>query len=177
MKVERVIKVYLTREGIDIPEERLSSIVLELKSWLKPSLEGSGIIKTQEGDFTLMHSHYGEPYHSLYAGAIRECLEKFLNPSGLLEKAQNLKRISILDIGFGLGYNVVYGDRGYRGCEGVIVCDSKDMRAKRQVVEGVISQIKLFNAGSGWRTLTCVLVYVYAYAIGYSYYRRGELEV
>ena len=44
---------------------------------------------------------------------------------------------------------VVYGDRGYRGCEGVIVCDSKDMRAKRQVVEGVISQIKLFNAGSG----------------------------
>ena len=31
--------------------------------------------------------------------------------------------------------------------------------------------------GSGWRTLTCVLVYVYAYAIGYSFYRRGELEV
>ena len=28
-------------------------------------------------------------------------------------------------------------------------------------MEGVISQIKLFNAGSGWRTLTCVLVYVY----------------
>ena len=70
----------------------------------------------------------------------------------------------------------VYGDRGYRGCEGVIVCDSKDMRAKRQVVEGVISQIKLFNAGSGGMTLTCVLVYTYAYAIGYSYYRRGELE-
>ena len=38
---------------------------------------------------------------------------------------------------------VVYGDRGYRGCEGVIVCDSREMRAKRQVVEGVISQIKL----------------------------------
>ena len=72
---------------------------------------------------------------------------------------------------------MVYGDRGYRGCEGVIVCDSREMRANRQVVEGVISQIKLFNAGSGWRTLTCVLVYVYAYAIGYSYYRRGELEV
>ena len=57
------------------------------------------------------------------------------------------------------------------------MCESKDMRAKRQVGEGVISQIKLFNAGSGRRTLTCVLVYVYAYAIGYSYYRRGELEV
>ena len=44
----------------------------------------------------------------------------------------------------------------------------KIRRAKRQVGEGVISQIKLFNAGSGWRTLTCVLVYTYAYAIGYS---------
>ena len=72
---------------------------------------------------------------------------------------------------------VVYGDRGYWGCEGVFVCVCIDMRAIWQVVEGGISQIKLFNAGSGWRTLTCVLVYVYAYAIGYSYYRRGELEV
>ena len=71
---------------------------------------------------------------------------------------------------------VVFGDWGYRGWDGVIVCDSKDMRAKWQVVEGVISQIKLFYAGSVWRTLSCVLVYVYAYAIGYSYYRRGELE-
>ena len=71
---------------------------------------------------------------------------------------------------------MVYGDRGYWGCDGVFVCDSKDMRSIRQVVEGVISQIKLFIAGSGWRTLTCVLVYTYAYAIGYSFYRRGELE-
>ena len=34
-------------------------------------------------------------------------------------------------------------------------------RSNLAVVEGVISQIKLFNAGSGWMTLTCVLVYVY----------------
>ena len=71
---------------------------------------------------------------------------------------------------------MVYGDRGYRGCEGGIGWDSREMRAIRQVGEDVISQMKLFNAGSGWRTLTCVLVYTYAYAIGYSYYRRGELE-
>ena len=53
---------------------------------------------------------------------------------------------------YGLGslWRIVYGDRGYRGCEGVIVCDSREMRAKRQVVEGVISQIKLFYAGSDW---------------------------
>ena len=42
-----------------------------------------------------------------------------------------------------------YGVRGYRGCEGVIVCGSREMRAKRQVVEGVISQIKLFNVDDG----------------------------
>ena len=29
------------------------------------------------------------------------------------------------------------------------MCDSREMRAKRQVGVGVISQIKLFNAGSG----------------------------
>ena len=28
---------------------------------------------------------------------------------------------------------MVYGDRGYWGCEGVIVCGSREMRAKRQV--------------------------------------------
>ena len=71
---------------------------------------------------------------------------------------------------------VGFGVRGFRGCEGVIVCDCKDLRAKRQVVEGGIRQIKLFNAGSGWMTLTCVLFYTYAYAFGYSYYRRGVLE-
>ena len=31
---------------------------------------------------------------------------------------------------------VVYGDRGYRGCEGVIVCDSKDMREKGKDIRG-----------------------------------------
>ena len=70
--------------------------------------------------------------------------------------------------GIGLFFEHVDCDWGYRGCEGVIVCVSWEMRAIRQVVEGVIRQIKLFNACSGWRTLTCVLVYVYAYAIGYS---------
>ena len=54
---------------------------------------------------------------------------------------------------------MVYGDWGYRGSEGVIVCVCREMRVFRQVVEGVISQINLFIAGSGWRTLTCVLVY------------------
>ena len=36
---------------------------------------------------------------------------------------------------------MLYGDWGYRGCVGVIVCDSRELRALWQVVEGVISQI------------------------------------
>lgn len=69
----------------------------------------------------------------------------------------------------------VYGDKGYRGCDGVVVCKGKESKARRQVVEAVIGQIKSFNHGSGWRKLTCVLVYLMAYAIGYSFYRRSYL--
>ncbi len=104
---EEAVRKYLTDKAIEVPQKRLDSIIVELRSWLKPSVEGSGVVKTQKGDFTLLHPHYGEPYHSLSAGAINECLEKFLNPSGLLERAQRLKKVSILDVGFGLGYNVV----------------------------------------------------------------------
>jgi nicotinate-nucleotide pyrophosphorylase (carboxylating) len=43
------------------------------------------------------------------------------------------------------------GDRGYRGCEYVEVCESKEQKGIRQVVEGVNSQIKLFNRVSRWR--------------------------
>ncbi|MFZ8786977.1 hypothetical protein [Thermocrinis sp.] len=34
------------------------------------------------------------------------------------------------------------GDRGYRGCEYVEVCESKEQKSIRQVVEGVNSQIE-----------------------------------
>ena len=59
----------------------------------------------------------------------------------------------------------VYGNKGYRGCDGVVVCKGKESKARRQVVEAVIGQIKSFNHGSGWRKPICVLVYLMAYAI------------
>ncbi|AHE96808.1 hypothetical protein THERU_04115 [Thermocrinis ruber] len=37
------------------------------------------------------------------------------------------------------------GDRGYRGCEYVEVCKSKEQKSIRQVVEGINSQMKVFN--------------------------------
>jgi uncharacterized protein YunC (DUF1805 family) len=39
----------------------------------------------------------------------------------------------------------IMGDRGYRSCEYVEVCESKEQKGIRQVVEGVNSQIKDFN--------------------------------
>ena len=59
-------------------------------------------------------------------------------------------------------------------CMEVIACDVDEEKVK--AIAELVSQAFILDAGSGWRTLTCVLVYTYAYAIGYSYYRRGELE-
>jgi uncharacterized protein YfbU (UPF0304 family) len=59
------------------------------------------------------------------------------------------------------------GDRGYRGCEYVEVCESEEQKGIMQVVEGVNSQIKLFNRVSRWREGITLLAYLYGYAIGY----------
>ena len=67
------------------------------------------------------------------------------------------------------------GDRGYRGCEYVEVCESKEQKGIRQVVEGVNSQIKLFNRVSRWRKGITLLAYLQGYTIGYSFFRKSWL--
>jgi len=61
-------------------------------------------ITTDDGSFTLHSTKYGEAFHSL-SGARTESFEKFARPgliqSGIINKAD----VSLLDIGFGLGYN------------------------------------------------------------------------
>ncbi|MCX7990028.1 MAG: hypothetical protein N2648_05250 [Aquificaceae bacterium] len=69
----------------------------------------------------------------------------------------------------------VYGDRGYKGVEGVIVFKSKEDKSIRQVVEGVISCVKSFNPISRWREAITLLAYLYGYAIAYSFF-RGQLR-
>ena len=63
-------------------------------------------IETADGSYTLYHPKFKESYHSVSAGAVEESLKKFLIPSQLLEKAKDLKEVSILEVGFGLGYNL-----------------------------------------------------------------------
>lgn len=68
------------------------------------------------------------------------------------------------------------GDRGYRGCELVKVCSSKEDKSQRQKVEGVFSMLKLFNYSNRWRHWICLLTYLYAYAIWYSFFRKEVFQ-
>ncbi len=106
MSIEALLRRRIGDTETNLSEESIRSILNEINAWLKPSVSGGGVVQTQAGDYTLIHLFYREPYHSISAGAVRECLEKFLEPSGLLEKAEKFKKVRILDIGFGLGYNI-----------------------------------------------------------------------
>ncbi len=103
--VNEIINI-ASKYGINIEVKEALEIEKEIKRWLKPSVDLSEkVVRTKDGSFTCINEKYGEPYHSITAGAVRECYEKFILPSGILEKAKYLREINILDIGFGLGYN------------------------------------------------------------------------
>ncbi len=74
----------------------------------------------------------------------------------------------------------------YYGVLVMVVCDSEGIvydlwfhpasyHEVRQVVEGVNSQIKLFNRVSRWRKGITLLAYLYGYAIGYSFFRKSQI--
>ncbi len=61
------------------------------------------------------------------------------------------------------------GDKDYKGCKYckyVKVCEDKQEKSKRQIIEAVNSQIKNFNLVSRWRKIKTFVAYLYAYAIG-----------
>lgn len=60
--------------------------------------------ETDDGSYTFFSPDFGEYYHS-QSGAKEEAEKKFIEPSFLLEKAQFLTELTILDICYGLGYN------------------------------------------------------------------------
>ncbi len=62
------------------------------------------IVKTADGSTTFFSERFGEPYHSLTAGALTEAIEKFCKPCKVREKAKK-GEIKLLDVCFGLGYN------------------------------------------------------------------------
>jgi chorismate dehydratase len=62
------------------------------------------LVKTGDGTLTLYSPDYDEHMHTL-SGAYEEALLKHVYPSGILEV--RLKQIHVLDVGFGLGYNIL----------------------------------------------------------------------
>ena len=62
------------------------------------------ILITDDGTATLFLDEYGQAMHST-SGAYEEALLKHLQPSGISEKRK--ESLSVLDIGFGLGYNIL----------------------------------------------------------------------
>lgn len=62
------------------------------------------LLETGDGTLSLYSSDYGEAMHSL-SGAYEEALLKHVYPSRIINL--NGERIVVLDIGFGLGYNIL----------------------------------------------------------------------
>ncbi|WP_457568275.1 tRNA (5-methylaminomethyl-2-thiouridine)(34)-methyltransferase MnmD [Desulfurobacterium sp.] len=63
-------------------------------------------ITTADGSPTLFSDEYGEPYHSVTAGAFREAEEKFIKPCGIYERLEK-GSVAVLDVCFGLGFNTI----------------------------------------------------------------------
>ena len=59
---------------------------------------------TKDGSVTFFNECYHETYHST-SGALKEAFRKFAEPCNIAALAKRKKRIEILDVCFGLGYN------------------------------------------------------------------------
>ncbi len=59
---------------------------------------------TADGSFTFFSTEFGEAFHS-HHGARMEAELKFVEPTGLRQKAQQNRSLRLLDVCYGLGYN------------------------------------------------------------------------
>jgi len=62
------------------------------------------LIKTEDGLDTVHSLKYNETYHSKH-GVLQESQHVFLDGSGVSEKIKRQRRLSVLEIGFGTGFN------------------------------------------------------------------------
>jgi len=62
------------------------------------------LIKTEDGLDTIFSTKYNETYHSKH-GVLQEARHVFLNNSAVSEKMKSQKKVSVLEIGFGTGFN------------------------------------------------------------------------
>lgn len=72
---------------------------------LIPLLNNKKIFATLDGSISCYNITYGEAYHAKSVGAFSESLYKYVKASNIVSKLQK-NDIKLLDIGFGLGYNL-----------------------------------------------------------------------
>ncbi|MGA1845661.1 tRNA (5-methylaminomethyl-2-thiouridine)(34)-methyltransferase MnmD [Deferribacter abyssi] len=74
---------------------------------LIPLLGDKKPFTTADGSISFYNISYKEGYHAKSIGAYTESLHKFVIPSGIVERLSKNKEVWLLDIFFGLGYNIV----------------------------------------------------------------------
>jgi chorismate dehydratase len=72
---------------------------------LVPLLGNKKLFTTADGSISFYNLAYEEAYHAKSVGAYTESLHKYVLASGIVDKLRN-KDIKLLDIGFGIGYNL-----------------------------------------------------------------------
>lgn len=101
----------------DAPEEGLAvrswwmdkgaftSMFLKLFESGDLSAESLKAVRTGDGSYTMYHPRYRQHFHSV-AGAREESFRKYLEPCGIRESLSAGETVSVLDVGFGMGWNV-----------------------------------------------------------------------
>ncbi len=103
--LEKKVLERSTQLGVELSPKELSSVLKDLLRWSRVNTDEYHPVKTRDGSYTYIDPGYGEPFHSVSAGAITESLGKFIKPSLLISLARSRPSVCIVDIGFGLGYN------------------------------------------------------------------------
>ncbi|SNR61331.1 tRNA (5-methylaminomethyl-2-thiouridine)(34)-methyltransferase MnmD [Desulfurobacterium atlanticum] len=76
-------------------------------------------ILTQDGSPTFFSEEFGEPFHSISAGAFREAEEKFIKTTKIVEIAKK-REVKVFDVCFGLGFNSLLAIHRVKTCRGKI---------------------------------------------------------
>ena len=76
-------------------------------------------ILTADGSPTFYSEEFGEPFHSISAGAFREAEEKFIKPTKIAEIAKS-REVKVFDVCFGLGFNSLLAVHTVNRCNGKI---------------------------------------------------------
>ena len=84
-------------------------------------------IPTKDTSITLYNAYFNEFYHNVNDGALRETLHKHIFPTLYLKN--NFKALNVLDICFGLGFNVMglYYALRESGVNGVVRVESPEL--------------------------------------------------